>query len=246
MKKLKLAIGLIICGAIFLNLVSTDIFNKEDKINNDRIPISNISLMDYRLNYNKESGENLKEDTTNEMVDSEIKQAKDFNVIAENSWMKLSMEADKMSDGRYKFYLFYDWKKRPIFTMNDSITINHDSNLYFDTETAKSFHQQMIVNPQNLEEIYKTEFVDSTDSSKCISALTGIEFKFNLPEASDSWPAYYKGYMTVIGGFTNPYNTSGKMGICYSHNQLKYDHISKEDIDFSMDGTFKDEIDIEH
>lgn len=177
--------------------------------------------------------------TLDQMNNIEMIQAKNFPISKENSWMRLTMDVYKTSNGQYEFYLFYDWKTKPFFTMDDMIAIGHDSNLSFDTSTARSFHEQVIINPSTGNSSESNVSLDSSNSSKCKSSINGVGFKFNLPSSPDTWPAYYQGYMTVKGQFTNPNITSGSMEICYSHQQLSFSYNIQDALDFLTSGSVK-------
>lgn len=156
---------------------------------------------------------------------SGIIQPRSFPTTKENSWIRLKMEVYKLSSGKYDFYVFYNWKTKPYFTMNDVIGLGHDSNMYFDNATANSFHQQTIVNPTTLVETFSTQSYKSTSLSNCKTTLTGVAFKFKLPTSPDTWPTFYEGYINVKGGFTGSTVTNSffkTFPFSFSYTKISY------------------------
>lgn len=172
----------------------------------------------------------------------EIKNSlRDFNnnQYYENSWMKLKLEAYKLSNGDYDFYMFYNWKNRPFLTFNDVIGFSYPSTLSCDTTSAMSYHRQTIVNPTTLATSYTTEVHKSNESSNFKSSMNGVSFKFDLPSAPDTWPAYYEGYLNVHGDFTNPSNTSSTIELSYIHQQISLPYDIQDAVEFLTTGSIK-------
>lgn len=165
-------------------------------------------------------------------------ETRDFNnnTFYENSWIKLKMESYKLVSGDYDFYMFYDWKTKPLLTFHDIIGFSYPSTLSCNTKSAMSYHRQTIVNPSTLVSTTssKTHTADESDYYK--SSLNGVSFKFDLPAAPDTWPAYYQGYLNVKGGFTSNVITSSTIELLYAHQQISFPYTIEDAVNFLTTG----------
>lgn len=260
---LCLLIGILISVQTTAKADTINLLNSSTEKN---ISLSESMLNDFRSKESKEALEYLKENSLEtKLSESYIKFTKDANgelhmdsrqyskneyetlnkikprtfpqdSTVENSWMRLIIEINKLSTGRYRFYLFYDWKTRPFFTANDMIAIGYDSNLTFDRTTASSVHEQIIINPSTYEETYSVDMYDYNSSDNYKGETHGIAFKFNLPSSPDLWPTYYHGFLTAEGGFSNTQHISANMTISYSHQQLGFNYDLDDVIEFLSTG----------
>ena len=49
--------------------------------------------------------------------------------VAQNSWLRLTFEASKLSNGKYQFFMFYSWKTKPLVTLYDTVGLSYSINL---------------------------------------------------------------------------------------------------------------------
>ncbi|MBU3134629.1 hypothetical protein KPL40_19700 [Clostridium gasigenes] len=153
-----------------------------------------------------------------------------------NSWIHLRFESYKAPDGQYDFYIFYDWKNKPMWTGKDVISLGYTSNITVDTTSVRSHHTQLMNNPITSEPYYSSQDYNYLNNSNCKTDLNGIAFKFDLPSSPDTWPAFYNGYMTAKGRFSNTQHTSATMEMAYTHQQIGFAYNIQDAINFLTTG----------
>lgn len=157
---------------------------------------------------------------------------------SENSWIRINLDGYEKSNGEYEFYLFYDWKKRPLCYFSDVLALGHDSNIYFNNSTARSHHESISIDLFEQEKAYVKDY-KSSQSSHCKTSVNGIAFKFKIDKVSDVNKSMHRGYMTVKGRFTNSTTKAGNMEISYAHTQLAFDYNIQDAIEFLTSGNIK-------
>lgn len=161
-----------------------------------------------------------------------------FPAKTENSWLKLKMDAFKSRNGEYDFFVFYEWKKRPLIYFDDILALGHDSNIYFNNSTARSHHESTSVGLFETQEYFVKDY-SSSQRSNCKTSVNGVAFKFRNSKVPDVNPAINQGYLTVKGGFTNSATVSGNMEISYAHAQLGLNYGIQDAIEFLSSGSIK-------
>ena len=166
------------------------------------------------------------------------KMPRDFNNdrFYENSWVRLKLEAYKLSNGDYDFYMFYNWKTKPMLTFSDVIGLSYPSTLACDTTSAFSYHRQTLINPTTQAVSYSSKTHKFGESSYFKSSLNGVSFKFDLPSSPDTWPTYYEGYLNVHGGFTTPSTTASTIELSYIHQQISLPYNIQDAVEFLATG----------
>lgn len=143
------------------------------------------------------------------------------NPTVKNSWIKLTLEAYKQSNGYYTFTLHYDWINPPNLKFTDVIALGHDSNFSFDTTSMKSYHKHYGYNNASSSFSY-------TYSKNYPTNLYAKDYYVGAKFKLDTNPLYgmdkYSGYIQAKGRFTNSSTSSGTLSFLYGHLEFGLDY----------------------
>lgn len=223
----------------YINLDDPDIQQEIQFIKENAVDLSSKKVY-YEIVSDKKTGETLEKNLRTEEDYKNFKQKDsmilysfkpDKSYTRSNSWIELEFKSVTLSSGKYRLYVYYDWKTKPFFTLNDVLALGHDSNMSFNTSSFYSKHYQYIYSNRTQNDSYTYD-----DTDNVYSTTSGVSVKFDLPSSPDTSPTDYNGYLRVDAEFTNPNITSGNLHCLYGHSQLSISFDLRDAISFATSG----------
>lgn len=214
--------------------------DKIQKIKNDAI---DVTSSDVYVRFSENENETPKTFTESQYNEEVKKEARTIPSDSGNrySWIKLSLEAYNFGNNDYMFCGFWEWQTKPFFVNRDIVTLGHDSNALFDTESAFAVSVADYWLPGAPESTQSAKVIENNDDKKnTMSDVNGVGFKFNLQQTGDTTPTKYSGSVYCNGRITN--SAGANIQISYGHSQFAVDFSIGDVVKFLSNGSISFDI----